>query len=107
MAKKKLSARAARRAAVRSNEKLVRDLERLWLLSPGGSPERPIDLVSASQVETQASSTPCPLCEGALRVEEHAAVTVGASRLRVTHMICQACGARRSIYFRLGSPLPS
>lgn len=106
MAKKKLSARAARRATVRSNEKLVRDLERLWLLSPGGSPERPIDLVSASQVETQASSTPCPLCEGALRVEEHAAVTVGASRLRVTHVLCQACGTRRSIYFRLGGSLP-
>jgi hypothetical protein len=107
VAKKKLSARASRRAAVRSSVKLVRDLERLWLLSPGGSPERPIDLASASQVETEASSTPCPLCEGALRVEEHVAVTVGTSRLRVAHVICQACGARRSIHFRLGGALPS
>lgn len=107
MAKKKLSARASRRALVRTNEKLARDLERLWRVSPGGSPERPIELVSASQVEIQASSTLCPLCEGALRVEEHAAVTVGASRLRVARVICLVCGVRRSIYFRLGSPLPS
>lgn len=107
MSKKKLSARASRRATMRSNVKLVRDLERLWLVSPGGSAERPIDLVSASQVETQATSTPCPLCEGALRVEEHAAVTVGASRLRVAHVVCQGCGVPRSIYFRLGASLPS
>ena len=107
MAKKKETPRAARRALERSSAKLVRDLERLWLVQPGGSASRPIELASASQVETHAQSTPCPLCEGPLRVEEHAAVTIAAARLRVARVICQRCSSRREIFYRLGSPLPS
>jgi hypothetical protein len=107
VAKKKRSARAERRALARSGVKLARDLERLWLLQPGGSAERPIDLASASQVEITARAMPCPVCEGALQVEEHAALTVGAARLRVARVVCQGCGARRDIYFRLGASLPS
>jgi hypothetical protein len=101
MAKKKLSARAARRAQDRTTEKLGRDLERLAQLAPGGSPERPIALDSASQVEVTARSTPCPRCQGALRVEEHTAETLGGARLRVARVVCAACGARRALYFRL------
>jgi hypothetical protein len=107
VAKKKETPRSARRALERSGAKLVRNLERLWLLQPGGGPERPIDLASASQVETHAQSTRCPLCEGALRVEEHAAVTIATARLRLVRVICQSCGSRRDIYFRLGGALPS
>jgi hypothetical protein len=107
VAKKKVSPRSARRALERSSAKLVRDIERLYTLQRGGSPERPIDLDSASQVETEAQSMPCPLCERALRVEEHAAVTIGAARLRVARVICTGCGVRREIYFRLFGSTPS
>lgn len=101
VAKKKLSARAARRADDRAAEKLGRDLDRLALLSPGGGPDRPIRLDSASQVEVTARGTPCHRCQGALRVEEHAAETVGGARLRVARVRCAVCGARRDIWFQL------
>ena len=49
MSKKKLGARAERRELARQTEKLIRDKERLFLLDPGGSAGRPIELVSASE----------------------------------------------------------
>ena len=36
--------RTARRAEERTRSKLARDLERLYTLGPGGSPERPISV---------------------------------------------------------------
>ncbi|XXX71734.1 hypothetical protein WMF30_29220 [Sorangium sp. So ce134] len=103
MAKKKLSARAARRAGDRAAEKLTRDIERLALLEPGHTPERAIALDAASQVEVAARSIPCPRCRGAFRVEDHAAETLDGVRLRVAQVACSACGARRRLYFRLGA----
>jgi hypothetical protein len=102
MAKKKLSARAVRRERDREAGKLTRDLERLALLEPGGSPARAIELASASQVEVAARAIPCPRCRGELRVEEHTAETVESLRLRVARVACIECRARRSLYFRLG-----
>ena len=101
MARKKPSARAARRESERAAQKLVRDLDRLVRLEPGGGPERPIVIDSASQVEVSARGTPCHICQGAVRVEEHAAETVGGARLRVARTVCAMCGARRAIWFRL------
>ncbi|WP_437805168.1 hypothetical protein [Sorangium sp. So ce1078] len=103
MAKKKLSARAARRAGDRDAEKLTRDLERLALLEPGHTPGRAIALDAASQVEVAARSIPCPRCRGAFRVEDHTAETLEGVRLRVAQVVCSACGARRKLYFRLGA----
>ncbi|MGK3993294.1 hypothetical protein [Sorangium sp. So ce1024] len=102
MAKKKLSARAARRAGDREAEKLTRDLERLALLDPGHTPGRAIALDAASQVEVAARSIPCPRCRGALRVEDHTAETIDGVRLRVAKVVCAVCGAGRRLYFRLG-----
>ena len=101
MAKRKPGARAARREQDRAAEKLTRDLERLARLEPGGAPERPIALDSASQVEVAARAAPCPRCRGEVRVEEHAAEVVGGARLRVARVACGTCGARRSLYFQL------
>ena len=81
--------------------KLGKDLERLWKLGPGGSPERPIGITSPSEVEALARSTRCPICQGELRVEEHAAETLGSVRLRVARVACGICRARRAIYFQL------
>ncbi|WP_437719239.1 hypothetical protein WMF45_24235 [Sorangium sp. So ce448] len=103
MAKKKLSARAARRESDRTSAKLTRDIERLAQLEPGHTPGRAIPLDAASQVEVAARSIPCPRCRGAFRVEDHTAETLDGVRLRVAKVTCSACGAGRSLYFRLGA----
>jgi hypothetical protein len=107
MAFKKPRARAERREAERRHAKLVEDAERIFRASRGGSPEYPIELGSASEVEVRATSMACPLCAGNLRVEEHTAQTLGTRRLRIVGARCAQCGVRRAIYFRLGSVLPS
>ena len=99
-------ARAARRKRAQAHGKLVRDLERLARLRPGGAPERPLDVDSSARVEVIASATRCPLCEGTLHLDEHAAETVGGVRLRTARLGCTGCGTRRTLYFRLATSLP-
>ena len=105
MAKKKPTARAARRADARAAAKLADKRERLAELEAGGAPSRPVALESASQVEVHARSLRCPRCDGAYRIDDHAAETIEGARLRVVRMTCAACGARRTVYFRLAPPL--
>ncbi len=93
--------RSDRRAQTRVHAKLVRDRERLARLAPGGSPERPIAIVSPAQVDVMAAARPCPLCDGPLRLEAHVASTSGGLRRRVAHVVCTACGSRRAVYFEL------
>jgi hypothetical protein len=84
--------------------RLKQDRERLFRLSPGGSPERPLDVGSASIVEGRVESMPCPACNRALAVVEHAAETQDGVRLRRVAAKCQSCGAIRDVWFRvLGS----
>ncbi len=104
-AKKKVGPRAQRREAERETKKLMRDRERLAALSPGGAPDRPIEVSSASEVEIAARAAPCIQCGGIVRIDEHLAETIGAMRLRITHVSCPACGTKRVVYFRIGSPL--
>lgn len=93
--------RTARREAARAAVKLGTDRERLFRHEPGGSPERPIDVESASIVEPRARSLTCPLCEGEHEVVEHAAVTTPRGALREARLRCRRCGSRRSLWFRL------
>jgi hypothetical protein len=93
--------RAAQRAKARTGRRLVQDLERLAILAPGGSPERPVELESPAQVEPVAGATPCPLCGETLALEEHAAETHAGRRLRVARVRCIGCGVRRALYFVL------
>jgi hypothetical protein len=106
--------RTERREAVRDAEKLARVRLKLAALEPGGAPDRPIEVTSASIIEPHASSMVCAACGNlGVRVEEHVAKTVeGASgeparRLRVVHVTCQRCGTRREVYYRIGTVLPS
>jgi transposase-like protein len=89
------------RAVRRQHEKLGEQRERLFLLEPGGSAARPLEVASPSVVETQAVSVPCPRCAGPHELVEHAAVTVAGVRLREARLRCRSCGARRSLFFRL------
>jgi hypothetical protein len=93
--------RRERRARVREQVELVRDLEKLARLEPGGGPDRPLAVESVAQVEVMATSRPCPLCQGGLRLVEHAAETVDGARLRIARLTCTTCGVPRARYFRL------
>jgi hypothetical protein len=99
--KKPSSPRAARRARAHALLKLTRERERLATLEDGGSPSRPVEVESASQVEPHARSIPCARCDHALRIDEHAAETIDGARLRIARMSCSNCGAHRAIYFRI------
>jgi len=83
---------------------LLTDRELLASLSPGGSPERPIKVGSASVVEVRTSALACPLCGGSYRLEEHVAPAAGLRRVDVT---CRHCSTPRSLWFRLVSFEPN
>ena len=101
MARRPSSPRGLRRIRERAHAKLVREQERLAGLRPGGTPERPLAVESPAQVDVIAGAAPCPLCDGPLRLDEHAAETVDGVRLRVARVICTSCGVARRLWFRL------
>jgi hypothetical protein len=105
VATKKKSARLLRRMGARAQENLVRDLERLARLEPGGSPQRPLVIDSPAVVDVRAEAKPCPLCGDSLKLEEHAAENIDGVRLRVARVACTMCGVKREIYFRLDEPM--
>jgi len=104
MGARKLSGRVARREQARALEKLATQREKLARLEAGGAPAHPVVLESASQVEVHARSLQCLRCDGSYRVDEHVAETIEGERLRVTRLVCLACGARRSVYFQIAPP---
>jgi hypothetical protein len=99
--------RTQARRDTRAREQLARDQERLFVLSPGGDPARPLTAASASVLEGRARQTPCPLCTGELELLEHAAITHVGVRLRKLDLRCRRCGSQRALYFRLEDSLPS
>ena len=104
MAARKPKPRTLARARARAQQQLVRDLEQLARLEPGGAPERPLPIESPALVEPIANAHPCPLCQGALRLDEHAVQEVGGELLRVAHLTCTTCGTNRRLWFRLAAP---
>jgi hypothetical protein len=110
VAKKKArteSARTQRRALERAEQSVAKDRQRLFELEAGGSPQHPLEVPSASVVETHALGVPCPLCGGAHELVEHAAVVQDGVRLRAAHLRCRQCGSKRSLFFRLVEPKPN
>lgn len=101
---KKRPERTARRARERAARDLVRDREKLALLSPGGSRERPIEIDSASVVEPRVGSLACPQCAGRYRVLDHRSV---ASGIREVDVRCTTCSTPRTLWFRLVSSEPN
>lgn len=99
--------RTERREREREAQKIARARVKLATLEPGGAPEHPIDVDSASVIEPHAVSLPCAACgERAVRADEHVAVTLeGERRLRVVRARCASCGHRRDVWFRIGTAL--
>ena len=52
-------------------------------------------------VDVRAAATPCPLCAGTLRLDEHVAETIDGVRLRIARVTCSVCGIARELYFKL------
>jgi len=99
---RKTSDRSARRAVARQDDKIADARERLFALEPGGAPDRPIEVVSASVVETHALSLECPRCGGPHELAEHVARTLpSGTRVREARLRCRQCGSRRSVWFRI------
>jgi hypothetical protein len=105
--KRAARARTMRRALERRDDKLSEARRKLIRLSPGGAPERPCPIDSASVVELRAEGTACPDCAGALRCEEHVALAHGGELLRVAKLRCRVCGAPLELYFRVVEKLPN
>jgi hypothetical protein len=96
--------RRQQREQQRALRKTVHQLERLAAEMPGGSPERPIDVGSASIVETKARSIACVQCEAlALELGADRATSTPRGVLRELAMICRQCHAPRAVWFRVAT----
>jgi transposase-like protein len=104
---KKPRARTKNREAERALSKLHTARERLFELEAGGSPERPVSVVSAAVVEAYAESVQCPRCDSKHEVVEHVAVSRGGVRLREARLRCRHCGTTRSLWFRIDDVRPN
>ncbi len=104
---KKGRPRTERRVRERAARQLVRDRQKLASLVPGGAPDRPIGVVSTSVIPVRARATPCPLCDGALRLDDETADSRTGTLLHAAHVTCVSCGVGRVLWFRVSSPLPS
>jgi len=82
----------------------VRRTEALAGELPGGSPERPIDVASASVIEGKARATPCIQCGGDLELRGDRATTTPRGLLREADLRCRVCHAPRTLWFRIVPP---
>lgn len=101
MTKKPPRPRAARRAAAQVNRRAVERIERLGTQLPGGAPEQPLRVTSASVVEVRARSTRCLVCDGELELRAHVSEAEGPGDLRRVDLACRACGRPRRLWFRV------
>lgn len=99
--KRKPRLRTELRALSRERDKLFEARAKLALLEAGGTPKRPIEVRSASVIESRAESEPCLRCGAAVRCEEHTTESTPSGLLRVVRLHCPACGAERHLYFRI------
>ncbi len=102
--KRRLSPRGLRRSAERAAIDLAKDRVRLAELEPGGSPERPIVVETASVIDGRARDTRCAVCEAELTLDDHEVVEHARGRLRRTRLTCRECHAPRVIWFRIEPP---
>ena len=97
--------RTERRENLRALRKLGDQRERLAAQERGGTPDFPIDVESASQIETRAASLPCLRCGEEVRVQEHLAHAIDGASVREVRTRCKACSAQRSLWFRIAGSM--
>jgi hypothetical protein len=95
-------ARTEKREAARAADKLALQREKIARLEPGGAPDRPNDVTTASVIEPHARALECLRCgEAGSRIEAHEAREIDGRRLRIVRVECPRCAAKRTIYFRI------
>jgi hypothetical protein len=102
---KKKRDRTHRRELSREQDKLTEARIKLAALEVGGSPERPAQVDSASQIEGRAETLGCLRCETPMKIREHRALHHVTGTLREVELSCPRCGARRLTYYRVGPTL--
>jgi len=102
MAKAPKRPRAERREKARALDKLGRALDRAAEALPGGSPERPLMVLTAAAAEGKARGQPCPRCEGDVDVANEAVEFRVGQQLRRFEVVCRRCHTRRTIWLALG-----
>jgi hypothetical protein len=103
VAKKKSGGRprTEERERARQREKLYEARAKLALLEPGGSADRPLDVTSASVVETRAEAEPCLRCNQPMRAVDHTTAASPNGLLRKVKLQCRDCGTTRELYLRI------
>ena len=101
---KKRPERTERRARERAARDLVRDREKLALLSPGGAAERPIVVPSSAVIEVRIHGTRCIQCDGDYRIVDHRSAGQG---VRPVDVRCNRCGAPRTLWFKIVEDQPN
>jgi hypothetical protein len=97
--------RTEKRERERELRRSVREREKLAAAGPGGGPERPIVVTSASVIEGMARSTPCVQCGSELSLGDHTAEVHRGQSLRLTTLVCRVCHAPRALWFVIAPPL--
>ena len=92
--------RRERRERERALRKEVRVTERFARQLPGATREAPIDVAAPSVAEIKARATPCPQCGGELELRGDRAESTARGVLRELRLVCRACHAPRSLWFR-------
>lgn len=105
MTKKIPRARTARRAAAQANRRAVERVEKLGTQLPGGAPEQPLRVTSASVIEVRARAARCLVCDGELQLRAHLSESDRPGDLRRVDLICRTCGRPRSLWFRVDPAL--
>jgi hypothetical protein len=100
-------ARKRRREEERAARRTVRETERAATRLPGGDPEWPLEVASASVVEVRARGTACVQCGGTLDLRGERASSTPRGVLREMELVCRRCHAPRTLWFRVAPPLPS
>lgn len=86
--------RTTKREAERAKKKLDDARLKLALLGEGYAADKPIRVVSASQIEPHARGMTCPVDDTAFHVVEHRAD-------RVVTVECKQCGRRFRLHFAI------
>lgn len=109
MTKKPPRPRTARRATAQLSRRAIEKVQRLGTQLPGGAPEQPLRVTSASVVEIRARGTRCLVCDGELELRAHVSETEvpgdHPGDLRRVDLSCRACGRPRRLWIRIEPPL--
>jgi hypothetical protein len=89
---------------VQAAQRIERAREQLAALSPGGAPDRAIEVASASVIEVRAQAMPCPHCGGLYRILEHTRPVPGVRQVDVA---CRYCGVPRTLWFKIAVREPN